>query len=39
LTEIAVTAPISFAVGWVVGFVVGARFRISKRNDDQGGWR
>jgi hypothetical protein len=32
LADVAAAAPWAFLVGCVVGFVVGARYRISKRN-------
>jgi hypothetical protein len=34
--EIAVVAPLAFVVGGLVGFVVGARFRIERRNGGGG---
>jgi hypothetical protein len=34
--EIAMVAPLAFVVGGLVGFVVGARFRIERRNGDGG---
>lgn len=34
LLDVASLAPWTFVVGFAVGFVVGARFRISKRNGD-----
>lgn len=36
LSEIAEVAPWAFLLGCGVGFVVGARYRISKRNGDDG---
>jgi hypothetical protein len=32
ISEIAEIAPLAFVVGCAVGFVIGARYRISKRN-------
>jgi hypothetical protein len=34
VSDVAAVAPWSFLVGAVGGFVVGARYRISKRKDD-----
>lgn len=34
LPDVVATAPWAFLVGCVIGFVVGARYRISKRNGE-----
>ena len=33
--EIVATAPLSFAIGLVVGFILSNRYRITRRNGDQ----
>jgi hypothetical protein len=35
-SDIAESAPWSFVLGGVIGFVVGARYRIEKRNGKEG---
>jgi F0F1-type ATP synthase assembly protein I len=32
IPDVVSTAPWAFLVGWILGFVVGARYRITKRN-------
>ena len=34
ISDVAATAPWAFVIGCAVGFVVGARFRITKRNGE-----
>jgi NhaP-type Na+/H+ or K+/H+ antiporter len=37
LSDVAVAAPWAFVVGCALGFVVGARYRITLRNGKEGG--
>ena len=36
VSDVAATAPWSFLAGIVIGFVIGARYRIQKRNGNDG---